>query len=97
MHLAMNDLVEIFGKLIGNQVDHNPRRAMSLLQAGFKAYRMKAAYFPDRKLPESSKFAAKASMNLMLDALENPQEAVLVNLFFPCEFLFVLGLETDLY
>jgi len=35
MHLAMNDLVKIFGKLIGNQVDHNPRRAMSLLQAGF--------------------------------------------------------------
>ena len=93
MHLAMNDLVKIFGKLIGNQVDHNPRRAMSLLQAGFKAYRMKAAYFPDCKLPESSKFAAKASMNLMLDALENPQEAVLVNLFFPCEFLFVLGLK----
>jgi len=44
---------------------------------------MKAAYFPDCKLPESSKFAAKASMNLMLDALENPKKRCFVNLFFP--------------
>ena len=88
----MDDLVIRFGGIVSSQVQSNPKRARNLLSA---AYALTG--FRDRLHRGSGIKHAYSQMNAIVsksivDAFQHPQNAVMVNIFFPCEMLHAMDI-----
>ncbi|MCD8153307.1 MAG: 2-hydroxyacyl-CoA dehydratase family protein [Clostridiales bacterium] len=86
------DIIGKFGEIVGNQSLTNPERARKLLLAGYRLQEKKLELLPDRRLPESGKYAAKIVMQGMIKALANPEKAAMISIFVPGELLRAAGL-----
>ncbi|HPE16241.1 MAG TPA: 2-hydroxyacyl-CoA dehydratase family protein [Oscillospiraceae bacterium] len=54
--------------------------------------RLRFAVRPDKKLPPSRQYAARAVMDVVIGALAHPEKAAAVSIFTPCEILTAAGL-----
>lgn len=78
---------EDFGKYIEKLVETSPKKARDRLLLGYKLFGKKLKYFPEKKLPKSKREAAVYVNSVVQKFFEEPQNAVLVNIFMPCEML----------
>lgn len=76
-----------FGKYIENTVKISPKKARDRLILGYKLFGAKLKYFPNKMLPLSKQKSAVYLNKLVTEAILNPQNVALVNIFMPCEIL----------
>lgn len=86
------DIVKTFGGIIEKMAVGNPEGARRLLLTGYHAQRLMLSLRPDKRLPPSKRYAAKAVMDTVICALANPESAAMVSIFVPCEPLSAAGL-----
>lgn len=79
------DIKKIYSKIFEKFDD--PKMAYSFMLKAYTLDKYKERYFPDRNVPKSLSYIYEASMEMALNALKNPENSVMVNIFFPCEIL----------
>lgn len=89
----MGDFLKKFGDYVGNTAQKDPIKARKILQLAFEAKKIQLKTMPGKKLLPSKKYVALMMMDSMLHCLRDPQNAVMVSLFVPCEPLHALGLH----
>ena len=87
------NLVEDFGKYIEKFSRNNPQRARFWLKEGWNAQYLKFKLLPDKRLLPADRYLAYLMMDAMLKPLKNPEQAVIVSVFTPCELLQEVGLS----
>ena len=83
----MQSYIETLGRLIASQVAPHPRRARRMLTAAYSWVRFSGKR---KKLTDAK--SAYARMNgrvadTLIRGMNQPQQAVMVNIFMPCELL----------
>lgn len=86
------DIIKTFGGIIEDIVPKNPVKARKLLLAGYRAQKAVLTVNPDRKLPPSKQYAAKAVMDVTIRALAHPENAAMISILTPCEPLTAAGI-----
>ena len=87
------DIVRTFGSVVAAQTVEHPRRARQLLTIGYSAQSLKYRVAPDRRLPQSRRYVARASIDVLLRSLKHPDRAVATSIFVPTEPLQAAGLH----
>ena len=85
------DYIAVFDNILKKELDKDPEKARRILTFGYRVYRRFTKMFPDRRLPESKRFAADVVMKLMIKALSKPEETCMASLFVPGEPLAAAG------
>ena len=88
----MQSYIETLGRLIASQVAPHPRRARRMLTAAYSWVRFSGKR---KKLTDAK--SAYARMNgrvadTLIRGMNQPQQAVMVNIFMPCELMHAMGL-----
>ena len=88
----MQSYIETLGRLIASQVAPHPRRARRMLTAAYSWVRFSGKC---KKLTDAK--SAYARMNgrvadTLIRGMNQPQQAVMVNIFMPCELMHAMGL-----
>ena len=91
----MQSYIETLGRLIASQVAPHPRRARRMLTAAYSWVRFSGKR---KKLTDAK--SAYARMNgrvadTLIRGMNQPQQAVMVNIFMPCELMHAMGLTAD--
>lgn len=87
----MNSLVTRFGNIVSSQVRSNPQRARRLLSLAYTLTGWKDRRYGGAGLQQVySRMNATVAQSIV-DAFRHPQNAVMVNIFFPCEILHAAG------
>ena len=89
----MEKYIEILGGIIQRQALRNPRAARGLLNAAYSWVRFsgRRSKKPGVRAPSDGMNSAVAGT--LVDSFRRPQQAVMVNIFFPCEMIHALGLQ----
>lgn len=88
----MNKIIKRFGKLVSDNIESNPERALSLLKAGYAASGFQIKFLPDKKLLPHQKYAAEINNKTVRKPLQKPEECAVVNIFMPCELLHAMDI-----
>ena len=64
------DIIDTFGKIVGNKALHDPKNARRLLLAGYRLQEKRLLLFPDKQLPSSGQYVARVVMKNIIKALE---------------------------
>ena len=88
----MQSYIETLGRLIASQVAPHPRRARRMLTAAYSWVR-----FSGKRQKLTDAKSAYARMNgrvadTLIRGMNQPQHAVMVNIFMPCELMHAMGL-----
>ena len=88
----MQSYIETLGRLIASQVAPHPRRARRMLTAAYSWVRFSGKR---KKLTDAK--SAYARMNgrvadTLIRGMNQPRQAVMVNIFMPCELMHAMGL-----
>jgi benzoyl-CoA reductase/2-hydroxyglutaryl-CoA dehydratase subunit BcrC/BadD/HgdB len=83
----MNRVVERFGKAVGDAITTSPRKALTLLKAGYTASSLQQEMLPDKRLLPHQRYVAAMDTRAIRRPLNRPDRSAMVNLFFPCELL----------
>ena len=83
----MADIIQSFGQYLCKKASQNPDYVRKLLLTGYRAFGLKLAIAPDRRLPAARQFSARHINCTMTRMLSNPEKAALVSVFMPCELL----------
>ena len=86
------DIIDTFGKIVGNKALHDPKNARRLLLAGYRLQEKRLLLFPDKQLPSSGQYVARVVMKNIIKALAKPEQAAMVSIFVPGELLTAAGL-----
>lgn len=86
------DYISVFDGILQKKLERDPEEARRFLAFGYRAYRRLGRIFPDRRLPESKRFAADVVMRLMIKVLTKPEETCMASLFVPGEPLAAAGI-----
>ena len=86
------DIIDTFGKIVGNKALHDPENARQLLLAGYRLQEKRLLLFPDKQLPSSGQYVARVVMKNIIKALAKPEQAAMVSIFVPGELLTAAGL-----
>lgn len=86
------DIVKTFGNIIEKETLKDSKAARRLLLTGYRAQRLALSALPDKKLPPSKRYVARAVMDVIIRALAHPEDAAMVSMFTPCEILSVVGI-----
>ena len=63
------DIIDKFGKIVGNKALHDPENARRLLLAGYRLQEKRLLLFPDKQLPSSGQYVARVVMKNIIKAL----------------------------
>ncbi len=83
----MADIIRNFGQYICKNALQHPAYTRKLLLAGYRAFGLRLALAPDRRLPASRQFSARHINRTVTRMLSHPEKAALVSVFMPCELL----------
>lgn len=86
------NITKEFGSTIEKVATADAIKARKLLLTGYRARRLSYNILPNTKLPPSKRFVARAVMNIVINALSNPEKAAMVSIFTPCEPLLAAGI-----
>ena len=86
------EILNKFGEMVGTTAMKDPEKARRLLLTGYRLQEKRLQLFPDKKLPESGRYAAKVVMHNIIDALARPENTAMVSIFVPGELLTAAGL-----
>jgi Benzoyl-CoA reductase/2-hydroxyglutaryl-CoA dehydratase subunit, BcrC/BadD/HgdB len=86
------DIIKTFGGMIESMTPQKPDKARRLLLAGYRAQRLAFAAHPNKKLPPSRQYAAKAVMDVVIRALAHPDKTAMVSIFTPSEPITAAGI-----
>ena len=68
------DIIDTFGKIVGNKALHDPENARRLLLAGYRLQERRLLLFPDKQLPSSGQYVARVVMKNIIKALAKPEQ-----------------------
>ena len=88
----MNKMIQKFGQTVEDKIEAHPRQARALLKAGYAYSGMQAKYFSDNRLLSHQKYASFTGNQTIRDALCNPENSAVINIFFPCELLYAMDI-----
>lgn len=95
----MSQIVKTFGRIVGSNIAKHPKKSQNLLKFGFAfayAYSsLQMRYFPDQYWLPHQIYSTLVCNKLIRYPLSNPENSVVVNLFFPCELLHASGLKPE--
>jgi hypothetical protein len=83
----MDRLIEGFGNAVGDAIATSPRRALTLLKAGYTASAVLQQILPDKRLLPHQRYVAAMNTRAIRRPLSRPDRSAMVNLFFLCELL----------
>lgn len=89
----MERYIETLGRIIQRKTLTSPASARRLLNAAYSYVRVTCGHRRGRTM-----FAARERFNAavagtLVDSFRHPEQAVMVNIFFPCELLHAMGLQ----
>ena len=85
------DVIEKFAQLVTDVTKKSPKTGRGLLTTGYRAFRLKNKYFPDKNLNLSQRYVADEVMKVIISALRNPEKTAMCSLFVPGELLSASG------
>lgn len=88
----MNQIIEKFGQLVGEETKKNPSRTRGILSAVYRLAGLQAQYFPSKALLPARQYMAAVSAKSIVSPLNHPDKAAIVSIFLPCEILHAAGL-----
>lgn len=83
--------VNAYLKLVRKNLD-KPTIAYKFIKYGLNVAEKYVSFFPDRRLPESLRSLSKLCFKYIRAPIDNPQNAVWVNVFAPTEFLHAMDI-----
>ena len=89
----MNDVVESFGKYIGELTENNPVKARKRLLEAYRLFDFYQKHFYSKENPKSNRMLSNSCMKVMIEALDKRDKTALVSLFTPCELLYAFSLQ----
>ena len=89
----MNRFIKKFGEIIGNTLEENPEKVLSLLNTAYAASGFQMRHFPGKDLLPHEKYAAVVCNRVMRKPLREPESSAVVNIFLPCELLQASGIS----
>ena len=89
----MEKYIEILGAMIEKQVPKNPRAARRLLNAAYSWVRFSGGRSNKPGVVSAYERLNGAVAGTLVDSFRHPDQAVMVNIFFPCEMIHALGLH----
>ncbi len=91
----MSQLVKKFGQIVGRNIEKHPKRAQNLLKFGYAYSGLQMKYFPKKYLLPNEIYSSVVCNRLIRYPLSNPENAAVVNIFFPCELLHAIGIKPE--
>lgn len=89
----MKKYIETLGNIIEGQVPEHPDRARALLATAYSWIRFSAKHSKYDDVRSAYNRLNGSLAGTIVDSFRQPQDAVMVNLFMPCEMLHALGLQ----
>lgn len=89
----MNKYIEFFGSIVEKQAAVSPERARKLLEAAYSWVRFSDGHRRGEDVRAAYSHINGAVAGTIVDSLRHPEQAVMVNLFLPCELLHALGVQ----
>ena len=89
----MERYVELLGNIIQGRVSASPKTARGLLNAAYSWVRFSAGRSRKPGIRAAYDRLNGAVAGTIVDSFRRPDQAVMVNIFFPCEMLHALGLQ----
>lgn len=86
-------VVDTFGKYVGEWSETRPETARKLLKTGWQAMNFKYKHMPDQRLMSGDQYLCQFMMDDMIAPLKNPEDSVIVSIFTPCELMQEVGLN----
>jgi benzoyl-CoA reductase/2-hydroxyglutaryl-CoA dehydratase subunit BcrC/BadD/HgdB len=77
---------------VSKAISASPRRARTLLRAGYTVGWLQQKLLADKRLLPHQKYVAAMGTRAILRPLFRPGRSAMVNLFFPCELLHAMGI-----
>lgn len=88
----MNEAIEKFGNLVGEQSAEHPGRAAGMLGIAYRLVGAQAAHFPSKKRTSSREYLQGYLAAQMADMLKDPSGSAVVNIFMPAEIFHAMGI-----
>lgn len=85
------DVVELFGRKVGELAETNGLSARRLMLLGYGAQEFRLKHFPDKRLGKARRYLAWLVMDYMRHALSDPSRTAMTSLFVPCDPLVAIG------
>lgn len=89
----MKKYIETLGKIIEKQAAVSPERARGLLTAAYSWVHFSGKRQTGPGVRSAYDYMNSAVAGTIVDSLRHPKEAVMVNIFLPCELLHALGIQ----
>lgn len=91
----MSYIVKKFGEIVGSNIQKSPKIAQNLLKFGYACSGLQMKYFPEKSLLPNQIYSSIVCNKSIRYPLSNPENAAVVNLFFPCELLHAAGITPE--
>ncbi len=88
----MKKYIETLGGIIEKQAVSAPERARGLLEAAYSWVHFSGCVSNGKSVRSAYAYINGVIASTITDSLRHPQNAVMVNIFFPCELLHAMGL-----
>lgn len=85
-------VVEKLGQVISKQVPQSPDNARALLMAAYSWVNLSGKFPRHRSVRAATERVNGGIAATIVDSLHRPEDAVMVNIFMPCEILHAMGL-----
>ena len=89
----MNKYIETLGGMIEKRAVTAPRHARGLLEAAYSWVRFSGSRSRDRGVQGACSHMNGAVAGTIVDSFRRPENAVMVNIFFPCELLHAMEIQ----
>lgn len=80
-------IIDTFGNYIEQVSETDPGRARAALKFGWQAKNLASRLAPDKRLMPADRYLDRMMMDAMLKPLKEPERAVIVSIFTPCELM----------
>jgi len=89
----MEKYIEAFGRIVERQTPDHPERARALLAAAYSWVRFSGRHARRAGVREAAGYLNGAVAGTIADSFRHPGQAVMVNIFMPCELLHAMGIQ----
>jgi benzoyl-CoA reductase/2-hydroxyglutaryl-CoA dehydratase subunit BcrC/BadD/HgdB len=89
----MKKYIEVLGGIIEKQVVSNPARARTLLTLAYSWVQFSGKHNRLKGVRGAYDYLTSAVAGTIVDSFRHPQQAVMVNIFFPCEVLHAMHIQ----
>lgn len=88
----MNQYIKRFGGIVEKQALSNPETARALLEAAYSWVHFSGCHSLGKGVRSAYTYINGVIAGTITDSFRHPENAVMVNIFFPCELLHAMGL-----